>query len=130
MTHAVLPELRRSPYVHRAVRSGREPSLNAFLHALYPQLRALDERERLPALQRARETPFDALELVGMAAALVVATALTRYGISGLDVAERFAAALVNFVLALPLLALGIAPFVVRRTRRGLREQRQGHAGT
>lgn len=103
--------------------------MNALLDLLYPELRGLHAAHRRRALQRARGTPFDMLELLGMAGALVLVTALTRYGTAGLDVAERFGAALLNFAVALPLLALTLAPFLVRRTRRGLRAHGGGEIG-
>ena len=87
---------------------------------LYPQLKAFPEPDRWGALRNARETPFDVVELVGMAFGLVVSVLLTRYGIEEWDVFARAALALANFLVALPLLALLVGPFLVRRTRRGL----------
>lgn len=104
--------------------------MNALLDFFYPELRGLRGRERERALEQARDTPFDMLELLGMAGSLVVVTALTRYGTAELDMAERFGAALFNFAIALPLLALCLAPFLVRRTRRGLRERGQREVRT
>lgn len=102
--------------------------MNSLLERLYPELAALPVRERESALREARDTPFDMLELLGMAAGLVLVTALTRYGSAGLDVAEQFGAAIVNFAIALPLLAIALAPFLVRRTRRGLRARSHAEA--
>ena len=105
--------------------------MNRLWPVVLPELRAFPAPEQDAALQAARDTDLDLVELVGMAAALVAVTAATRYGAEGLGIAERFGAALVNMVVALPLLALGLGPFHLRRLRRGLREQlrrRQGHA--
>jgi hypothetical protein len=93
------------------------------LTMIYPELRAFTPAEREGALRAARHESFDAVELVGMAAALVAVTALTRYGLQDFDLTSRIAAALVNFALAVPLLVAGVGPFLVRRARRGLRAQ-------
>jgi hypothetical protein len=84
----------------------------AFL--LYPDLR----RFALPAqaLRAARRAPLDALELLGVAAALIVAMLLARYSAGDLPLGARAAT-------ALAVLAATAAPFLVRRTRRGLRRQ-------
>ena len=66
------------------------------------------------------------LELAGMAAARVVVTALTRYSLADTNIAARLGATLVNFVIAVPLLAACLGPFHLRRLRRGLREQLRG----
>lgn len=93
---------------------------------LYPRLAALPEGERPAALERARRTAFDVIELVGIALGLVVATAVTRYGAAELGPLERVGAAAANFILAVPLLALLVGPFLVRRVRRGLERELSG----
>lgn len=90
---------------------------------LYPELRLFTVDERVRVLHEAKTTPFDVLELFGMAAGLVIVTAVTRYAGSELDSNQRFAASILNFLLAIPLLALAVGPFLVRRVRRGLRAQ-------
>lgn len=97
--------------------------MNRLWPVLLPDLRHFPAAEREAALQAARDTALDTLELLGMAAGLVLVTALTRYGVADSSVAARFGSALVNFVVALPLLALALGPFHLRRMRRGLREQ-------
>ena len=92
----------------------------ALRETLYPGLGALPEGERASALRAARDTPFDVIELVGMAFGMVLAVSLTRYGVEDLDLLERLAGAAANFIVAVPLLALFVGPFLVRRTRRGL----------
>ena len=90
-----------------------------------PELRRFAAGERARALRSARSTPLDALELVGMLAGLVLVTALTRYVVPhGADV-PRVVAAILDFAVALPLLALCLGPFHVRRLRRGLRDRLQ-----
>lgn len=88
----------------------------------YPELRGSTALERARRLKLARQTPLDAIELFGMAGGLVAVTGLTRYAGAELDAADRLLAALANFAVALPLLALFLGPFHVRRMRRGLRE--------
>jgi hypothetical protein len=92
---------------------------------LYPELRALGERDRDRALRHARSLPFDLVELLGMAAAVVLVTAATRYGLR-LDALEQFWMVIANFAVALPLLAVTVGPLLYRRTRRGLRRALQG----
>lgn len=95
---------------------------------LYPQLRAFDAAERDAALRRAREAPFDVVELVGMAFGLVVAAAVTGYGVRDWPVLERVLSALVSFLVALPVLAAFVGPFLVRHVRRGLERELDGRA--
>ena len=87
----------------------------------HPGLNWLPESERLVALERARETPFDLVELLGMAAGLVLVTTVTSYAVDGLSVGMRVAKGIANMVVAVPLLALTVGPFLWRRTRRGVR---------
>jgi hypothetical protein len=96
--------------------------------ALLPELRQFPESEREQALQASRATALDVTELVGMAIGLVVVTALTKYSVPDPSMASRFALALINFAVALPLLVAALGPFHLRRLRRGLRAQLQ-HRG-
>ena len=93
--------------------------------ALLPELRLFPQGERDQALQHARETSLDVFELVGMAVGLVVVTALTKYSVPDPSMASRFALALINFAVAMPLLVAVLGPFHLRRLRRGLRTQLQ-----
>jgi len=95
---------------------------------LYPELRALGEQERERALRCARRTPFDLAELAGMAAAVVLVTSVTRYGVR-LDFLDHAAPGLAGFLVAIPLLCLAAGPLLYRRTRRGLHETLRQHAG-
>jgi hypothetical protein len=92
---------------------------------LLPELRQFPAAEQEEALHTARGTGLDVIELLGMAAGLVAVTGLTRYSLADPDVATRFVAAILNFVVAAPLIALFLGPFHLRRLRRGLREQLQ-----
>ena len=95
---------------------------------LYPELRGLSEADRAARLRAARRAPFDFIELLGLGAALVVVTAVTRYGAIDLSLAERLGMTVANFIVALPLVALMSFPFHVRRVRRALAKS-LGRAG-
>ncbi len=89
----------------------------------YPELRKFPPNDRAAALRKAVEARFDAIELLGLFVALAVTVLITRYSGTGMGLADRFGAAVANFVIAIPLLLLLGGPFYVRRTRRGLRKQ-------
>lgn len=95
---------------------------------LYPELRQIESTLRPEALRQAREGSFDAIELVGLAVALLVVVSLTRYSAIGFGIAERFGTMVVNFIVAVPLLLVFAGPFYVRRARRGLRAYIKKHA--
>lgn len=95
---------------------------------LYPELRAVGEQERERSLRRARQTPFDLAELAGMAAAVVLVTSVTRYGVRH-DFLDQAVTELAGFLVAIPLLCLAIAPLLYRRTRRGLHKVLRQHTG-
>jgi hypothetical protein len=86
---------------------------------VYPELRQLPARDRLRALRRARRNSFDALELIGIAAGLIVAMMMARYASTRFSV-DGHALALIAVVVAL----VTVAPFFLRRTRRSLRRMR------
>ena len=90
---------------------------------LLPELRGFPAREQAHALAAARATPLDIVELVGTAFAIVIVTALTRYGLAVPGLTSHFGDAALNLAMALPLLILAAVPFQVRRLRRGLRQQ-------
>jgi hypothetical protein len=91
---------------------------------LLPELRRLAPAARAAALARARQTPLDALELVGMALGLIAVTALTKLVVpADPTLATRLAMALLSFAVAAPLLLLTLGPFHLRRLRRGLRAE-------
>lgn len=88
-----------------------------------PELAEFAVRDRAAALEKAGQTELDILELIGMAFGLVLATLVTEYALPGQSLASRFSAALLNFIVAVPLVGLAVAPFHIRRLRRGLRAQ-------
>jgi hypothetical protein len=91
--------------------------------ALLPELRRFAPGERDEALRSARRTSLDTFELIGMALGLVAVTALSKYAVPDSSMATRFVMALLNFVVAMPLLVAALGPFHIRRLRRGLRAQ-------
>lgn len=90
---------------------------------LLPELRGFAPEDRGIALAQARHTELDVVELIGMAFAIVVVTALTQYSLADSSLASRLGAATLNFAVAIPLMAVCAGPFHLRRLRRGLRAQ-------
>ena len=88
---------------------------------LYPELRPYGRSERARLLKEASETPFDFIEWAGMLFGLVVVASVTRYATPDFGLVNRIALALVNFLVAVPLLAITFGPFLLRRQKRGLR---------
>jgi hypothetical protein len=102
---------------------------------LLPELDAIAPRDRGRALRRAANAAHDSVELVALAAGLVLVSWLTGYGIVALAPQERSEQVLVGGAIALPLIALVVALIERRRMRRGLRDagmggtDRHGRAG-
>jgi hypothetical protein len=90
---------------------------------LYPDLRPYGRSDRDRLLREAAKTSFDILEWIGILLALALVGVLTRYSAVDLGAIDRILAGMVNFVAAIVLLAITAGPFLVRRTRRGLRSQ-------
>ena len=90
---------------------------------LYPELRSYGRRDRDRLLREAAKTPLDLIEWAGILAALVFVVILTHYSAVDFGLADRIAVAVVNFLVAISLLGVAAGPFLVRRTRRGLRSQ-------
>jgi len=109
-------------------RAARGARMSRLWPLLLPDLRRFPAAQRRQALQAAADTALDPFELLGMAAALVCVTGLSHYALADLSPSIRWLAALFDFALALPLLALALAPFHLRRLRRGLHEQQ--HQGS
>ena len=87
---------------------------------LYPMLRPYGRSDRDRLLAKAKETPLDHVEWIGILSALLLVAVLTRYSGVGLGAFDRVAAGLANFVACLILLGITAGPFLIRRTRRGL----------
>lgn len=95
---------------------------------LLPELTSIAPHHRERALADAREEPLDFIEIIGVLAGLVIASLLTRYSLADAHLTDRLLAALVNFAVALPLIAVLVGPFLIRRTRRGLQRFLQSKA--
>jgi hypothetical protein len=95
---------------------------------LLPELHRIAPPERPHALKCARHEELDVPELIGAAFAVVAVAFITERMIPA--AASTALAFLLNLAVALPLLALLVAPLHVRRLRRGLRAQLKadGHA--
>ena len=90
---------------------------------VYPELRTYSRSDRARLLRKASEIPLDLIEWAGILVGLVVVASVTRYGIPNFGLVDRIAIALINFLVAVPLLALTVGPFLLRRQKRGLRSQ-------
>lgn len=86
----------------------------------YPRLRALPPEQRAAALAEAQAGEFDVVEWIGMVGGTAAVTGLLRLGGEQLAAHPLPLVYFVQFVLALPALALAVGPFFVRRTRRGI----------
>lgn len=95
---------------------------------LYPELKSIAPHHQNHALKQAKEEPFELLEWAGIIFGLVIAVSLTRYAAAGMGAVERIAAALANFVVAVPIIVILVGPFLVRRTRRGLQRYLDGRS--
>ena len=83
--------------------------------ALFPELRDLPPAQRATALRAANKLPYDTLELLGIAVGLIVASLFLTHALDG------FAGTGARLLAACPVATVAIGPFVLRRTRRGLR---------
>lgn len=87
---------------------------------LYPDLTRIAPQHRGHALRSAREEPLDLFESVGIVGVILFVTVLTRYSLPQASASSAALAAIVNFIAAVPMIALLTAPFHIRRVRRGL----------
>jgi hypothetical protein len=93
--------------------------IGRFLRLLaYPQLRAFPPAQWEGVLNRARDTPFDAIEWAGIMGGIAFITYVLSSGAG--EPGSPFTLFLGQFVLALPLLIVLVGPLLLRRTRRGL----------
>jgi len=92
------------------------------LHRLvYPELRGIAPALWPQALRRARALELDVAERLGIGASVVVATYILQWvDDDAWGVLSHYVA---QFTLALPLLAVLVSPWLLRRTRRGLRTE-------
>ena len=95
---------------------------------VFPELKRFSVQERAEVLRAAKEENLDLIELVGIVASVGIVTWLVgEFGI-GASAGSRLVAVVASFIVAIPLLAVIAGPFLIRRTRRGLRqlEKRRG----
>ena len=85
-----------------------------------PRLAELPPGEREKAAEQARQAEFDATERIGIVAGVVLTAYLLRFDPAQVQAMSLPLRYLVQFIAALPLLALLVGPFMLRRTRRGL----------
>lgn len=98
--------------------------MNRLWQAVLPELRRFPADEQQQALQAARGSRLDGMELVVLAIWLVLVTTLMRDLVSSAPETERLAYSVVmNLLVTVPLLALVFVPIHIRRLRRGLRAQ-------
>ena len=90
-------------------------------NCIYPELRAFGRSDRARLLQKASETPLDLIEWAGMLVGLVITASVTSYALPESGFVNRMVMFLINFLVAVPLLALTVGPFLLRRQKRGLR---------
>lgn len=95
--------------------------MNRLWPALLPELAHIAGHERAEALRQARRESLDAIELAGMAAGLVLVTALTKFALPDPAQASRATRVLIDFAVATPMLVAVLGPLHLRRVRRGLR---------
>ena len=97
---------------------GKALKRNALTWAL-PRLVRLPPAEWDEAVRQARATHFDAIERIGVLAAIALTTWLLRFDVNEAEISLpiRFVA---QFVAAIPLLILLAGPFYLRCWRRGL----------
>lgn len=88
---------------------------------LYPSLARLAPSQRGPALRAARSTEVDLVERLGLVASVGVAAYLLE-SVGG-PPGPGILTALTQLLLAVPVIGILAAPWLVRRTRRGLRRR-------
>lgn len=87
---------------------------------LYPRLREVPPATWASMLARARDTEFDKVEWSGVAVGVAFVAWLLGIEPSVLAPLPPLIVYLLQFIFALPLLAVVIGPLYLRRTRRGL----------
>jgi|JI10StandDraft_1071094.scaffolds.fasta_scaffold356520_2 hypothetical protein len=92
-----------------------------------PRLDELPPGERERAVEQARQIEFDATERIGLVAGVVLTAYLLRFDVAQAQAMSLPLRYLMQFVSALPLLALLVGPFLLRRTRRGLEQVIAAH---
>jgi len=95
----------------------------------YPALRQLPHIEWNTALAQAREMSFDTMEWMGIVVGVAFVAHLLRFDADQAAALALPARYFIQFLGAVPLLALFVGPFFQRRTRRGLDQAIQRRSG-
>jgi len=95
----------------------------------YPALRQLPRAEWNTALAQAREMNFDTMEWMGIVAGVAFATHLLRFDADQAAALALPARYFIQYLGAVPLIALFVGPLYLRRTRRGLDQEIQRRNG-
>lgn len=85
-----------------------------------PRLSELPQAGWDEAIERARQIHFDGMERVAIAVSVAFVASLLSFSSEQMASLAFFTRYLIQFALALPLLFLLLAPFYLRRLRRGL----------
>ena len=94
----------------------------------FPELKQFEPPQRERILREAKEEDFDTLEWVGLLAAIAAATIIVgRLDLLASANGSRVGSTVLSFLIALPLIGLLGGPFLIRRTRRGLRKRLENH---
>jgi len=102
---------------HDSVASGLWTGLVA---VALPRLAELPPADREEAARHARDIDFDAWERIGMVAGVALAAYLLRLDLPTAGGITQLLRHVLQFIAAIPLLALLVGPFYLRRARRGL----------
>lgn len=97
--------------------------MDSWHRLLYPALACFLPEEQGKALAAARDTKYDLVEMLGIALALAITLSLIEPLSQWFGVGGRLPPGIASIIVAVPVLAGLIAPFMVRRTRRGLRAE-------
>ena len=87
---------------------------------LYPRLRELPPAKWESMLRKARDTNFETGEWIGVIGGIALVAWIVDVEAPVFSMQAAFVSYLLQFVLALPLLAVVVGPIYLRRTRRGL----------
>ena len=114
------------------ISSQRQPSRFAQLTTvwLYPRLREVPPASWESMLSKARDTDFEMREWIGVIGGLALVAWLVEAKVSVFTTQAGFIAHLLQFVLALPVMAVLIGPIYLRKTRRGLDRELAKSAST
>jgi len=109
----------RMPDVNRNDWPLRELKRQLFVLAL-PRLSEIPTAEWQHTIEQCRQTEFDAAERIAMVVSVGFVSALLSFSADQMESLGFYTRYAIQFALALPILAALLAPFYLRRLRRGL----------